>query len=45
MKLATLETRGVTNHHGGFEQFAGYFALFASENGVNICLQFTQPSI
>ena len=38
MKTATLETRGVTNHHGGFEQFAGHFTLFSSENGATIAV-------
>jgi hypothetical protein len=27
IKLAILGTRGIPNHHGGFEQFAEYLAL------------------
>lgn len=28
MKIAILSTRGIPNYHGGFEQFAEYFAVF-----------------
>ncbi|WP_296315239.1 DUF1972 domain-containing protein [Winogradskyella sp. UBA3174] len=28
MKIAILGTRGVPNHHGGFEQFAEYFSVY-----------------
>lgn len=28
MKIALLGTRGVPNHHGGFEQFAEYFSVY-----------------
>lgn len=28
MKVAILGTRGIPNHHGGFEQFAEYFSTF-----------------
>jgi hypothetical protein len=36
MKLAILGTRGIPNHHGGFEQFAEYFAVFMAEQGHNV---------
>ncbi|MGY0391271.1 DUF1972 domain-containing protein [Bizionia sp. KMM 8389] len=33
MKIGILGTRGIPNHHGGFEQFAEFFAVYAqSEN-------------
>ncbi|NQX81938.1 MAG: DUF1972 domain-containing protein, partial [Flavobacteriaceae bacterium] len=33
MKIGVLGTRGIPNHHGGFEQFAEYFAVYAKEEG------------
>ncbi len=33
MKIAILGTRGVPNHHGGFEQFAEYFSVFLKQKG------------
>ena len=36
MKIGILGTRGIPNHHGGFEQFAEYFSVFASENGHDV---------
>lgn len=31
MKIAILGTRGIPNYHGGFEQFAEFFAVFLAE--------------
>ncbi|MDT0555566.1 DUF1972 domain-containing protein [Patiriisocius hiemis] len=31
MKIGILGTRGIPNHHGGFEQFAEFFAVFLAE--------------
>lgn len=33
MKIGILGTRGIPNYHGGFEQFAEFFASFLSEKG------------
>ncbi|WP_285650471.1 DUF1972 domain-containing protein [Allomuricauda sp. NBRC 101325] len=33
MKLAIIGTRGIPNHHGGFEQFAEYFSVYTAEKG------------
>tara|TARA_R110001592_G_scaffold109490_3_gene305284 strand:- start:2525 stop:3616 length:1092 start_codon:yes stop_codon:yes gene_type:complete len=33
MKIALLGTRGVPNHHGGFEQFAEYFSVYLANKG------------
>lgn len=33
MRIGILGTRGVPNHHGGFEQFAEYFSVFLAKNG------------
>lgn len=33
MKIGILGTRGIPNHHGGFEQFAESLAVFLVENG------------
>lgn len=33
MKIGILGTRGIPNHHGGFEQFAEYFSVYAAEKG------------
>ncbi len=33
MKIGILGTRGIPNYHGGFEQFAEYFAAFLVEKG------------
>ena len=32
MKIGILGTRGIPNHHGGFEQFAEHFAVYAAQN-------------
>ncbi|WNH08600.1 DUF1972 domain-containing protein [Thalassobellus suaedae] len=31
MKIGILGTRGIPNHHGGFEQFAEYFSVFLAK--------------
>lgn len=36
MKVTILGTRGIPNHHGGFEQFAEYFACFLAESGHDV---------
>jgi glycosyltransferase involved in cell wall biosynthesis len=36
MKIGILGTRGIPNHHGGFEQFAEFFALEAQKKGHDI---------
>lgn len=36
MRIAILGTRGIPNHHGGFEQFAEYFSAFAAEKGHDV---------
>ncbi|WP_299332734.1 DUF1972 domain-containing protein [uncultured Psychroserpens sp.] len=33
MKIAILGTRGIPNHHGGFEQFAEFFSVFLVNQG------------
>ncbi len=33
MKIALFGTRGIPNHHGGFEQFAEWFAPYLVDNG------------
>jgi len=33
MRICILGTRGVPNHHGGFEQFAEFFSKFLVDNG------------
>lgn len=33
MKIAILGTRGIPNHHGGFEQFAEFFSIFLHQRG------------
>ena len=33
MRIAIIGTRGIPNYHGGFEQFAQYFATYAQERG------------
>ena len=33
MKIGVFGTRGIPNHHGGFEQFTEYFAVFAKNQG------------
>lgn len=33
MKIAILGTRGIPNHHGGFEQFAEFFSVFMTQRG------------
>ncbi|MFD2551537.1 DUF1972 domain-containing protein [Bizionia sediminis] len=36
MKIAILGTRGIPNYHGGFEQFAEFFAVFLVEKGHDV---------
>lgn len=36
MKIAILGTRGVPNHHGGFEQFASYFSTFLVKKNIDV---------
>jgi glycosyltransferase involved in cell wall biosynthesis len=36
LKIAILGTRGIPNHHGGFEQFAEYFSVFLGDEGHDI---------
>ncbi|MFV0138466.1 DUF1972 domain-containing protein [Empedobacter falsenii] len=36
MKIAILGTRGIPNYHGGFEQFADFFAVYLAEQGVDV---------
>jgi glycosyltransferase involved in cell wall biosynthesis len=36
MKIAILGTRGIPNYHGGFEQFAEYFAVFMADQGHSV---------
>jgi hypothetical protein len=36
MKIAILGTRGIPNHHGGFEQFAEYFSVYMANNGHDV---------
>lgn len=33
MKIAIIGTRGIPNHHGGFEQFTEYFSVFLVSRG------------
>ena len=33
MKIAIFGTRGIPNHHGGFEQFAEWFAPYLADRG------------
>ncbi len=35
MKIAILGTRGVPNHHGGFEQFAEFFSVYLQSKGID----------
>ncbi|MGS2725683.1 DUF1972 domain-containing protein [Psychroserpens sp. BH13MA-6] len=36
MKIGILGTRGIPNHHGGFEQFAEFFAVYAEAAGHDV---------
>lgn len=36
MKIAIIGTRGIPNHHGGFEQFAEYFSVFLADKGYDV---------
>lgn len=36
MKIAILGTRGIPNYHGGFEQFADFFAVFLANKGIDV---------
>ncbi len=36
MKIGILGTRGIPNHHGGFEQFAEFFAVYAQKEGHDV---------
>ncbi len=33
MKIGIIGTRGIPNHHGGFEQFTDFFAQYAQQKG------------
>jgi len=36
MKIGILGTRGIPNYHGGFEQFAEYFAIYLAKKGFDV---------
>lgn len=36
MKIAIFGTRGIPNYHGGFEQFADYFAVYLANKGEDV---------
>lgn len=36
MKIAILGTRGIPNHHGGFEQFAEFFSVYMARQGHDV---------
>ena len=36
MKIAILGTRGIPNYHGGFEQFAEFFAVYLAQQGEEV---------
>ncbi len=36
MKIAILGTRGIPNYHGGFEQFAEFFAVYMTKIGHDV---------
>jgi len=36
LKIAILGTRGIPNYHGGFEQFAEFFALYLANQGEDV---------
>ena len=36
MKIGIIGTRGIPNHHGGFEQFAMFFAEYLANNGYDV---------
>ncbi|NOJ75625.1 DUF1972 domain-containing protein [Empedobacter stercoris] len=36
MKIAILGTRGIPNYHGGFEQFAEFFAVYLANQGEDV---------
>lgn len=36
MRIAILGTRGIPNYHGGFEQFAEFFAVYLAEKGEDV---------
>jgi glycosyltransferase involved in cell wall biosynthesis len=36
MKIAIIGTRGIPNYHGGFEQFAEFFSVYARQKGHDI---------
>ncbi|MGV1019197.1 DUF1972 domain-containing protein [Empedobacter falsenii] len=36
MKIAILGTRGIPNYHGGFEQFAEFFAVYLANKGEDV---------
>ncbi|MCO5724234.1 DUF1972 domain-containing protein [Robiginitalea marina] len=36
MKVAILGTRGIPNHHGGFEQFAEFFSVYMAKKGHDV---------
>lgn len=36
MKIAIFGTRGIPNYHGGFEQFADFFAVYLAQQGEDV---------
>lgn len=36
MKIAIFGTRGIPNYHGGFEQFADFFAVYLAQQGEEV---------
>lgn len=38
MKIGIIGTRGIPNYHGGFEQFAEFFSVYATLIGHEVCV-------
>lgn len=36
MKIGIIGSRGIPNHHGGFEQFAEYFSVYLAKQGIDV---------
>jgi glycosyltransferase involved in cell wall biosynthesis len=36
MKIGIIGSRGIPNHHGGFEQFAEYFSVFLANQNIEV---------
>ncbi len=36
MKIGIIGSRGIPNHHGGFEQFAEYFSVFLAQQNIDV---------